>query len=133
MGCPLHVYWANNLKDVPAEGFSCGEKFKFHLGTKPATQDFMHDWESSTKFEGSFIGHTFVARLASNPDVVIDSFTLQPTRVVDCPNLKQIPVQSDEKKQEAEVEAVGNILPLQDAVLGDASSILRGAGVSSTN
>jgi len=60
-----------------------------HLGTKPATQDFMFDWESSTKFEGSFIGHTFVARLASDPTRVVDSYTLEPTRIVDCPTLKQ--------------------------------------------
>lgn len=46
VGCPLHVYWANQLADVPKEGFNCGEKFKLHLGTKPATQDFMHDWVS---------------------------------------------------------------------------------------
>lgn len=39
VGCPLHVYWANQLSDVPDAGFSCGEKFRFHLGTKPAPQD----------------------------------------------------------------------------------------------
>ena len=40
-GCPLHAYWAKSLTEVPQEGFSCGEEFKFHLGTLPATQDFM--------------------------------------------------------------------------------------------
>jgi len=85
VGCPLHVYWAKQLVDVPESGFVCGEEFRFHLGTKPATQDFMFDWESSTKFEGSFMGHTFVARLASDPSVVVDSYTVQPTRVIDCP------------------------------------------------
>lgn len=45
-GCPLHVYWANHIEEVPTEGFNCGEQFKFHLGTKPATQDFMFDWVS---------------------------------------------------------------------------------------
>jgi hypothetical protein len=39
LGCPLHVYWANHLSDVPDEGFSCGEKFRFHLGNKPAPQN----------------------------------------------------------------------------------------------
>jgi hypothetical protein len=33
------MYWANQLSDVPNEGFNCGEKFKFHLGTKAAPQD----------------------------------------------------------------------------------------------
>jgi hypothetical protein len=87
VGCPLNVYWAGTTseKDVPTTGFVCGEQFRFHLGTKPATQDFMHDWESATKFEGTFIGHTFVARLTSDPSVVVDSYTLRPTPVIDCP------------------------------------------------
>jgi hypothetical protein len=29
--------------DVPSEGWTCKEEFKFHLGNKPATQNFMHD------------------------------------------------------------------------------------------
>lgn len=45
----------------------------------------MWDWASSTKYEGSFIGHTFVARKADDPSVVVDKFTLQPTRIIDCP------------------------------------------------
>jgi hypothetical protein len=39
VGCPIHMYWANQLDDIPDEGFNCGEKFKLHLGTKPAPQD----------------------------------------------------------------------------------------------
>ena len=38
VGCPLSVYWANNLVDVPEQGFSCDEKYKFHMGTKAAPQ-----------------------------------------------------------------------------------------------
>ena len=102
-GCPLHVYWASFLdsSDLPSEGFSCGEKFRLHLGTNHASQDFFSDWQSATKFEGSFLGHTFVARLASNPDVVVDSYTLKPTRIVDCPNLKQVPIEAGRAKDEA--------------------------------
>eukprot|EP00980_Cylindrotheca_fusiformis_P028287 scaffold22589_cov138-Cylindrotheca_fusiformis.AAC.50 len=137
VGCPLHVYWANRLDDVPQDGFSCGEKFKFHLGTKPAPQDFMLDWDSSTKFEGSYVGHTFVARLASDPSVVIDSYTVEPTRVIDCPNLKeQVAISSKDDQAEAEVrvdgtienrneETVDSTLHLQEAVtagLGGVSS-----------
>jgi hypothetical protein len=132
VGCPLHVYWAGNLEEVPEEGFNCGEKFKFHVGTKPATQDFMFDWESSTKFEGTFIGHTFVARLASNPEVVIDSYTLQPTRVMDCPNLKQIPI-SDKQGQEMVVEAQGNTVPLEESMANPGSVNLAGVGMTSTS
>ena len=124
VGCPLSVYWANRLTDVPEEGFTCGERFKFHLGTKPATQDFMHDWESSTKFEGTFIGHTFVARLASNPEIVIDSYTLEPTRIVDCPKLKQIQVES-KHTEVVEVVAQGNLIPLEQT---SEETILPGVG-----
>jgi hypothetical protein len=127
VGCPLHVYWANNLgggvdgsdvPQIPTQGFTCSEKFKFHLGTKPATQDYMHDWESSTKFEGSFIGHTFVARLASDPNVVVDSYTLLPTQVVDCPDRKQTVAAAATRERQAvevaEVQAQGDIAQLQD-------------------
>merc|ERR1711865_817821 len=108
-GCPLSVYWANMLgrEDVnggmmgaeatatttlglPDVGFTCAEQYKFHLGTLPATQDFMWDWNSSTKYEGSFIGHTFIARLANDPThTVIDTYTVAPTRIIECPNKKQ--------------------------------------------
>ncbi|KAL3914709.1 MAG: hypothetical protein SGILL_005992, partial [Bacillariaceae sp.] len=128
VGCPIHVYWANQLEDIPEEGFSCGEKFRFHLGTKPAPQDFFEDWNSITKFEGSFIGHTFVARLASDPSVVIDTHTLQPTRVIDCPNLKQqVSVASkDEKEAEAVVESQGTVTPLEAPDIPDATAAATG-------
>jgi hypothetical protein len=133
VGCPLDVYWAGNIEQVPDQGFNCDEQFKFHIGTKPATQDFMWDWESSTKFEGTYIGHTFVARLTSNPEVVIDSYTLQPTRVIDCPNLKQVPI-SDKQGQEMVVEeAQGNTVPLEERVVNPGSANLAGAGMTSTN
>lgn len=134
VGCPLHVYWAGNLKEVPDQGFNCGEQFKFHVGTKPATQDFMYDWESTTKFEGTFIGHTFVARLASNPEIVIDSYTLQPTRVMDCPDLKQIPISDKQQGEEMVAEAQGNTVPLEESMMANlGSASLAGAGMSSTN
>ena len=53
------------------------------------TLDFMWDWASSTKYEGSFIGHTFVARRADDPSVVVDSYTLEPTKIIDCPRREQ--------------------------------------------
>lgn len=126
-GCPLHIYWASGMSEAPENGFSCGEKFRFHLGTKPAPQDFMQDWESSTKFEGSFIGHTFVARLASDPNVVVDSYTIDTTKIIDCPNLKQ-KVQTGSKSQaEAVVEAQGLVTPLEDQIMGDAARAAMGA------
>ena len=75
---------------LPDSGFTCAEQYKFHLGTLPATQDFMWDWNSATKYEGSFIGHTFLARLANDPThTVIDTYTVAPTKIIECPNTKQ--------------------------------------------
>jgi len=88
-GVPLAVYYAGNLKEIPGAGFSCHEMYHFHMGLNPAPQDFMWDWSSSSKYEGSFIGHTFVARRADDPSVVVDSYTLQPTKIIDCPRKEQ--------------------------------------------
>eukprot|EP00538_Stauroneis_constricta_P009015 CAMPEP_0119548440 /NCGR_PEP_ID=MMETSP1352-20130426/2375_1 /TAXON_ID=265584 /ORGANISM="Stauroneis constricta, Strain CCMP1120" /LENGTH=382 /DNA_ID=CAMNT_0007593723 /DNA_START=45 /DNA_END=1193 /DNA_ORIENTATION=- len=139
LGCPLHVYWAGSLEDVPSEGWTCGEQFKFHLGTKPATQNFMHDWESSTKFEASFISHTYVARLASDPTKVVDSYTLRPTQVPDCPDLKEQSIGISEKQEEVTIEAAGDIRHdhgEQDASIAAAAamaSLHNGGGGASVN
>ncbi|KAG7352079.1 hypothetical protein IV203_008127 [Nitzschia inconspicua] len=133
VGCPLHVYWARGLSEVPENGFNCGEKFRFHLGTKPAPQDFFEDWNSMTKFEGSFIGHTFVARLASDPKVVIDTHTLQPTRIVDCPNLKQkvaVNTKVAEKEKETIVEPQGTMTQLTEPDLPDATAAIAGGAAT---
>ena len=37
-GFPLSVYWADQLVDVPLTGFSCAERYSFHMGIKAATQ-----------------------------------------------------------------------------------------------
>lgn len=88
-GCPLHGYY------VSGEGESCREQFKFHLGVETVVPDFMWDWLSQTKYEGTFIGHTFHFRLASNPAVLVDTITLAPVVVTDCPlgNAVAAPVQ----------------------------------------
>jgi hypothetical protein len=78
--CPLHGYF------VSGEGDQCQEKFKFHLGTGNRTADFMKDWASRTKYEDTYIGHTFHFRSAAQPALgLIDTVTLAPIRVLDCP------------------------------------------------
>jgi hypothetical protein len=79
--CPLHGYYV----DSDDSGTSCTEEFKLHLGVESVTRDFVHDWTSNTKFEGTFIGHTFHFRLASNPTVLVETVTLAPVIVTDCP------------------------------------------------
>ena len=66
--------------------------------------DFMWDWGSKTKYEGSFVGHTFVARRADDPSVVVDKYTLEPTRIVDCPSRKNKQVVASPTNKDASVE-----------------------------
>lgn len=78
--CPVHAYWV--------QPDTCEETFKFHLGIRDTVDDFAWDWTSRTKFESTFMGHTFVFRNAASGEWV-ESITLQPTKVVDCPSMKQ--------------------------------------------
>lgn len=95
--CPLNGYYIESSPD------SCKEEFKFHLGKNPMPLDFMWGWDSPTKFEGSFVGHTFAFRSAANPEILVDTVTLQPTRVIDCPELKN-------KAQVNQVTKVGDLV-----------------------
>jgi hypothetical protein len=95
--CPLHGYYISSspmaqspmLDESGASKSTYTESFKFHLGMnhqKPA--DFMWGWDSATKFEGTLVGHSFAFRLAANPNMLVQTYTLQPTRIPDCPHLK---------------------------------------------
>jgi hypothetical protein len=116
VGCPLNAYYtgmyamkgvakargglrpmdAANATDSAAatetaEGHtpkSCHEVFKFHLGLQEQTDNFMWDWNSKTKYEGTYVGHNFVFRYAKDERIVVDSVAMHPTRVIDCPGLK---------------------------------------------
>jgi hypothetical protein len=79
-GCPLNGYYV--------QAGTCQETFKHHLGVQTSATDFMKDWGSSTKYESSYVGHTFVFRSAFS-DLVVDKVTIRPTQITDCPDLKQ--------------------------------------------
>ena len=80
-GCPIHGYFVS-------QG-DCKEHFKLHLGVNDNPSDFMNEWSSPTKFEGTFVSHAFVFRLAADPSVLVDSVTVRPTHIVDCPEQGQ--------------------------------------------
>lgn len=104
--CPLNVYY------VHGEGDSCSESFKFHLGRDSEVDDFMWDWKSQTKYEGTFIGHSFHFRLASNPSILVDTHTLQPTIVTDCPSSGvALPVSSQGELVNIDVGAANLLRP----------------------
>lgn len=117
--CPLNGYFVTSNNQT-----SCQEKFKFHLGKNPAPADFFWGWDSPTKFEGSFVGHTFAFRSAANPNIVVDQITLRPTRVIDCPELK-------EKLQTNRVTTVGDLVdvfsPISDRGIVGKEALLEHA------
>ena len=85
-GCPLNAFYVTPSAD---ENVACSESFKFHLGVEQTgLTHFMEDWTSATKYEGTFVGHTYHFRLAHDPTVLAQSITLQPTIVTDCPEEK---------------------------------------------
>jgi len=130
-GCPLHMYYAGMLTTPSGNGggMVCAEEFKFHLGLHSMPDDYMFDWHSKTKFESSYVGHTFHARLASDPKILVDSYTLQPTIIHDCPSRKK----TRAKATESEVGRIGTIQPIglnltaQQELLGGNTTGTQGA------
>lgn len=87
-GCPLSGYYVHSSNNNSGGG-GCTEKFQFHLGVDTHASDFYESWTSDTKFEGTFVGHTFSFRLAHDPTVEVERVTLAPTYITDCPSEPQ--------------------------------------------
>eukprot|EP00978_Attheya_sp_CCMP212_P043972 scaffold296224_cov51-Attheya_sp.AAC.1 len=98
---------ANDWNNLP----SCQQKFKFHLGVHhnsvwhEPSQDPHHsldDWQSPLKYEGTYVSHTFVARLQHDPSIIVEEYTVSPVTVRDC------------SKQDDDVnESVISMIPMQ--------------------
>ncbi|CAB9528665.1 expressed unknown protein [Seminavis robusta] len=105
VGCPVNGYytghfltrglveprgnvtkWKESLARKPK---SCHEVFQFHLGLEEHPNDFQWDWASTSKYESAYIGNNFVFRLAKDERIVVDSYSVTTTKVVDCPTLKK--------------------------------------------
>jgi len=96
----------------------------------------MHDWGSATKFEGSLVGHTFVARLADNPSILVDQYTVEPTRIIDCPTTKkqQVVMEAPSASEEVvesveEVDRTTTSDPSSNTLI-DAENVLDDGGSS---
>jgi hypothetical protein len=86
--CPLDVYFAGTGELATTNGpLQCNENLTFRLGNEDL--DNAYEDEGRIKFEVTYMSHSFVARLQSNPDIVVDTFTMQPTEVHDCPRRTQ--------------------------------------------
>jgi len=128
--CPLHAYYVNPMGDEQVQALADYEEvddtkplyeelFEFHLGINPRPLDFTWDWDSKTKFEGTMIGHTFAFRSAEDPSILVETHTVRPTRIPDCPNLKK-------KQQVNRVTSIGIaqavVLPTGPQELSNATS-----------
>lgn len=72
--CPLNAYFIHNGT----------ESFRYHLGTNHSVHAIMQEtWSSSTKFETTYIPHSFIIRHATTNEF-FQRYTLQPTRIRDC-------------------------------------------------
>jgi len=63
---------------------TCHEQFKMHLGINLSTPNYLDDWSSPMKFEGTYLGHKFVARLRHDPQIVVDEIVIAKDIVRDC-------------------------------------------------
>lgn len=135
--CALDIYYAGfpdegSSSDVALGPMQCDERVKMHLGT--AHQNNAYQDESSLKYEAIFVGHQFVARLASNPDIVVDTFTLQPTQIHDCPRRQATPVAQEQVIEFNGIQN-GHANLSQNATSGDGDATLSvvGGGASYRN
>jgi hypothetical protein len=88
MGMPLNVFFLHREGEQ-----TCQEFLKFQVGSNEYPTDFAFSPDSSTKFEKSYMGHTFVFRTVGS-GVLVETYTLQPTKVRECPGNKKQMVSS---------------------------------------
>lgn len=147
-GCPLNGFFVSpTTSERDNTGVQCEENFKFHLGVQTVgLNNPLKDWTSATMFEASQVGRTFSFRLAHD-NTFVQSYTLRPTQVPDCPDRKQaigeaVPgedvkvgvarqeqdAESDDATEEDEVSTTCDVAP---AVAATTGSVLAGAGSNS--
>lgn len=100
---PLQGFWVD-----PA---TCQEHFKFQLGINANSQNFAFDPDSNTKFEKTYVGHTFTFRSAST-GALVDRMTIQPIQIGACPLRRKVS---------------------QDVVIGQKDSIVLPIATNTTN
>lgn len=88
--CPINLFFVRKDDNGRRRPPQFLERFSLLLGgNKMATcQD--EQWDAETKYERTFLGHEFVARLAHDDSVVVDYITVEPIKVQDCANKKKV-------------------------------------------
>ncbi len=78
VGCDVDVYYVRSK----GAGEPCHEVKKFRLGTNVSNSNNMAN--SNIQYQATLADSTFVVRLTHHPEVVVNTITIQPTRIVNC-------------------------------------------------
>jgi hypothetical protein len=82
--CPVNVYFVHKKEFDNQRPPQFYEKLTLHLGNNPLSTAKQELLDSSTKYERTYLGHQFVARLAHDESVVVDQIAITPIQVQDC-------------------------------------------------
>jgi hypothetical protein len=93
--CPINLYYVTKEEFHQNRKPNFVERFTFHLDDNmqvSSSDGNLSDgnlWDASTKYEGSYLGHGFVARLAHDESIVVDHLVVESFKVQDCGRQKQ--------------------------------------------
>lgn len=146
-GRPLDVYYAGAVDmtvgggggSAEHGGSTCNAQLICTLGT--TTTGATQHGASNMHMENTYVGHKFVAKLRSDPSIVVEEFVIERTEVKDCPRERKaraggsakLDVAADVLHGEGEGEDSDEMLSSfedYDAVLGNATKIHFGTVVA---
>ncbi|CAB9514450.1 expressed unknown protein [Seminavis robusta] len=89
--CPVNFYFvAKNAGKSKRRKPNYWERLTMHLGGNNKAKGTDGElWDASTKYERTYVGHEFVARLAHDDSVVVDHLSIGPVKIQDCGKKKQ--------------------------------------------
>jgi hypothetical protein len=88
--CPVNLYFITKEERGGRRKPNYVERFIFQLGDNTRASSFDGElWDASTKYERTYLGHEFIARLAHDESIVVDHMVVGPFKVQDCGRRKQ--------------------------------------------
>ena len=111
--CPVNIYFVKKQDQKPHRKPNYVEKFATHLGANHVATAEDDALNAATKYQQTYIGHEFTARLAHDDNVVVDYITMAPIQVQDCSNKKTDAIKSAAHAS-AIIIPVGNARPVDD-------------------
>ena len=87
--CPVNLYFVKKQDTNPHRKPNYVEKFSTHLGVNQWSSGKEEAPSAAIKYETTYSGHQFAARLAHDDSVVVDYITMGPMQVHDCFNKRK--------------------------------------------